>query len=75
MEEEEYNDIVTYIQDQNYPQNAEFLSKYINHYNDNVLIIFKKFSLVTFPQSLWLRSTQNLIFTLRFIIFFNNTLW
>jgi hypothetical protein len=23
MEEEEYNDIVTYIQDQQYPQNAE----------------------------------------------------
>jgi hypothetical protein len=23
MEEEEYNDIVTYIQDQKYPQNAE----------------------------------------------------
>jgi hypothetical protein len=23
MEEEEYNDIVTYIQDQNYPQNTE----------------------------------------------------
>ena len=29
MEEEEYNDIVTYIQDQNYPQNAETFNVYL----------------------------------------------
>ena len=52
-----------------------FFNKYINHYNYNVLIIFIRLSFVTFPQPLWLRSSKNFIFTLRFIIFFTNKLW
>ena len=46
-----------------------FLSKYINHYNYNVLIIFIRFSLVTFPQSLWLRSTNLFLFSLSVSLF------
>jgi hypothetical protein len=42
--------------------------QYINHYNYNVLIIFIRLSCVTFPQPLWIRSTQNFNFTLCFII-------
>ena len=40
MEEEEYNDIVTYIQDQKYPQNANesFKRKLRNKVSCNILI-------------------------------------
>ena len=38
MEEEEYNDIVTYIQDQNYPQNAETSSVLIYKYHHSILV-------------------------------------
>ena len=38
MEEEEYNDIVTYIQDQNYPQNAESSNVLIYKYHHSILV-------------------------------------
>jgi hypothetical protein len=38
MEEEEYNDIVTYIQDQKYPQNAETSNVLIYKYHHSILV-------------------------------------
>ena len=38
MEEEEYNDIVTYIQDQNYPQNTETSNVLIYKYHHSILV-------------------------------------
>ena len=38
MEEEEYNDIVTYIQDQKYPQNAESSNVLIYKYHHSILV-------------------------------------
>jgi hypothetical protein len=48
-----------------------FFNKYINLYNYNVLIIFIRLSLVTFPQAVWFRSRQNCDFFSTTYIFYS----